>query len=490
MSSTDPRAPVIVGVGQVTQKTDDFDGAQRAADLMIEAVRLAADDADAAAIAGQAEAIGVVSGLWDYPDPGRLIAEAFGADNAKTALTIYSGAMAQHMLTEYASRIQSGDLDVAIVAGGEAQYSATKRGEQNLNLARVRLEDIAADEFFGEKSPLFSRYEDSLGFSLPIVVYPLFGSAVRAARGQSQDQHRDEISAMWADFSRVAAANPYAWDREPHTTSEIRDPANGNRMISWPYTRSMNANMFVDQAAAIIVCSNAKADELGIPLDRRVFPLAAADASDPVAFTERQDMSSSPAIRLCGSAALELAGVGIADVSHYDLYSCFPSIVQISTAELDVPAGMQLTQTGGLSLFGGPLNSYTLHGIASVAEKLREHPGEFGLVHGNGGHMSKQSICLYSTDPPGEFRKTSVQGDVDALPHRMADAEYEGTATIESCTVLFGKDGPAKGFATALTAVGNRVLGTTEDETLMEAFMIKEMIGEPANIDAVGELRF
>jgi acetyl-CoA C-acetyltransferase len=252
----------------------------------------------------------------------------------------------------------------------------------------------------------------------------------------------------------------------------------------------MNANMFVDQAAAIIICSSATADELGVPLDRRVFPLGAGRASDPPAFSERQDLFASPAIRLSGAAALGAAGVTIDDVGHYDLYSCFPSIVQISTAELGVPPGMQVTQTGGLSLFGGPLNSYTLHAIASMTDTLREHSGDVGLVHGNGGHVAKQSICLYSTRPPAAFRRSDVQAEVDSLPHRALDAEYQGSVEIESCTVLFDREGPVKGFATGLTDRGNRVLGITEDESAMEAFTVKEMIGESAELDARGQLRF
>lgn len=491
MNSIDPRAPVIVGVGQVTQRTADIEDALGVPDLMIEAVGAAAADSGAPDIAGRAGAVGVVSGLWDLRDPGRRIADAFGAREARTALTDYSGSVAQHVLTEYASRIQNGDLDVAIVTGGEARYSAAKRGEDPVDITKMKLDERGADETFGGSSLLLgSRHEFEMGFAMPLIVYPLFGSALRAARGQSQDEHRDEISALWADFSQVAAENPYAWDRQPHTAAEIREPSATNRMVCWPYTKAMNANMFVDQAAAIILCSNSTADELGVPRDRRVFPLGAADASDPLAFSERQSMHTSPAIRLGGAAALAAAGVTIADVHHFDLYSCFPSIVQISSAELGVPAGMQLTQTGGLSLFGGPLNSYTLHAIAAMADTLRANSGDVGLVHGNGGHMSKQSICLYGTTPRAEFRKTDVQGQVDALPHRALDAEYEGSTEIESCTVLYDKEGPARGFATGLTDRGNRVLGATDDEAIMDAFTIKEMVGEQAELDADGQLHF
>jgi acetyl-CoA C-acetyltransferase len=489
VSPTDPRTPAIVGVGQFTQKADDFDAALRPAELMIEAVQRAAADSGVPDITARADAVGVLGGLWGYPDPGRLIADAVGASGARTALTTISGSMAQHVLTEYAARIQRGELDVAVIAGGEAGYSSRQRGDEPKDLARIKQADIEADELFGKIGPLTSKPEYKMGFALPMIVYPLFGSAIRAHRGQSQDENRDAISSLWSDFSRVAEANPYAWDRQGHTAAEIREPTEQNRMVCWPYTKYMNANMFVDQAAAIILCSNDLADQLGVPSDRRVFPLGAADTSDVPSFSERQDLYSSPAIRIGGEAALELAGATIADVAHFDLYSCFPSIVQISSAELGIPEGTQLTQTGGLSLFGGPMNSYTLHAIASMTDTLRSHPGEKGLVQGNGGHVAKQSICLYSTDPPSGFRKSVPQTEIDALPRRALDHEYEGDVVIESCTVQFGGAGPRKAYATGLTDRGNRVLATSDDTDIMEAITLKEMVGEPASVEGAGSLR-
>jgi len=73
--------------------------------------------------------------------------------------------------------------------------------------------------------------------------------------------------------------------------------------------------------------------------------------------------SSSPA-----GPALDAAGVGIDDVGLIDLYSCFPSAVQIAAASLglslDEPG--RLTVTGGLPDFGGPGNNYTTHAIACL----------------------------------------------------------------------------------------------------------------------------
>ena len=78
-------------------------------------------------------------------------------------------------------------------------------------------------------------------------------------------------------------------------------------MVSWPYTKLMNSNNMVDQGAALILMSAEKADYLQIPSERWVFPYAGTDAHDTYAIGERAEFYRSPAIRIAGSRALELA---------------------------------------------------------------------------------------------------------------------------------------------------------------------------------------
>ena len=108
-------------------------------------------------------------------------------------------------------------------------------------------------------------------------------------------------------------------------------------MISWPYTKLMNSNNMVDQGAALILTSVEAATRLGIPTDRWVFPYAGTDAHDTYSISERAELHRSPAIRIGGARALELAGLGIDDMDHVDLYSCFPSAVQVAATELGLP---------------------------------------------------------------------------------------------------------------------------------------------------------
>src|SRR5205807_1630523 len=232
---------------------------------------------------------------------------------------------------------------------------------------------------------------------------------------ESIDDHQARVGLLWSRFSEVAAANPHAWSREARTPDDIATVTAENRMIGFPYTKAMNANLDTDQAAALIVCSVEAARAAGVPEDRWVFPWAGADVHDHWWVSERADLHSSPAIRAAGRAVFGLAGIGIDDVAHVDLYSCFPSAVQIAAAELGL--GLEepdrpLTVTGGLTFAGGPGNNYATHSIATMVQRLRSSPGSHGLVTALGWFVTKHAMGVYSTTPPDGYRRGSPQDEV------------------------------------------------------------------------------
>jgi acetyl-CoA C-acetyltransferase len=72
----------------------------------------------------------------------------------------------------------------------------------------------------------------------------------------------------------------------------------------------MNANNMVDQGAALVLMSAERAIHLQVPSDRWVFPHSGAAAHDTLAIGGRAELHCSPAIRIAGRCALELAGAG------------------------------------------------------------------------------------------------------------------------------------------------------------------------------------
>ncbi len=263
-----------------------------------------------------------------------------------------------------------------------------------------------------------------------------------------------------------------------------------NRMVGYPYTKLMNSNNAVEQSAALILTSVERAESLGVDRDRWVFPLAGTDAHDHVYVSERADLHSSPAIRHASRACLDLGGVGVDDLAHVDLYSCFPSAVQIGANEIGLSLDRQLTVTGGLSFAGGPWNNYVMHAIATMADVLRADPGSIGLCTANGGYTTKHAFGLYSTEPAAEgFRHASPRIAVDALPVARSPPTTSGPATLESHTVMHDRESrPEIAIAAVLTPEGGRGWATSTDDDVKAALVGNDLIGTSVTVDADGAL--
>jgi acetyl-CoA C-acetyltransferase len=481
--------PVLAGVGQLLQRCEDPREAAEPLAMMVRALEQAGEDAGAPKLLQRAEAIYVTRGMWRYGDPGRAVAQRLGAAPAESVGTPYGGNYSQACVIDAAREIAAGRRRVVLVAGAENGRSAGRA--QRLGVALRETETPGApDRRVDADKPIFHEAELARGMNSASDVFAVIDSAIRFARRESLDAHARRIAALWAGMSEVAAGNPNAWIRKRYGADEIRCASRDNPMISYPYTRLMNANARVDMGAGLVLCSLAAAREAGVADERLVFLHAAAEANDSNYLSTRMEFHRSPAVRIAGARALELAGRRVDEIDHFDLYSCFPSAVQVTAAELGVPEGRPLTVTGGLTFGGGPLNSYGLHAIARMAEVLRAQRGAFGLVHGNGGWLAKHAIAVYSAEPPRDgFRCENLQRELDAFPLREALVDWDGPVTIEAYTVAHQKGAPRLAHAACLTDDGRRTWATTDDPAVMAAMMREEHCGRRGRVDGRGRLR-
>lgn len=481
----DPRTPVLIGAGQLSHRVDRGEDPLEPADLVVEALRRAAEDSGAgsAALAG-ADTVHIVSILsWRYRNPGLLVGQRVGASPRTTTLSGMGGNSPQSLVNLACLDIQAGRSDLVLIGGAEAWRTRMGARTQGAELEWTRQgDDVPEAPASTGDVPLTAPGEAARGVVMPVQVYPLFEQAFRIGLGRSIEEHRVAVSELWARFSEVAATNPHAWIQRAYTAEEIRTPSADNRMVGLPYTKLMNSNNAVEQGAALILCSAERAEALGVPRDRWVFPHSGSDAHDHYFVSEREDLRSSPAIRLAGRAALELAGIGPDDVAHADLYSCFPSAVEIGATELGLSLDRQLTVTGGLSFAGGPWNNYVTHSIATMAGVLREDPGSLGLITANGGFLTKHAFGLYGTEPPATpFRHAEPQAEVDALPRRTLCEEPDGPIDLESWTVLHGREGqPENGIVVGLLPDGQRAWGTTTDPDQLQVLATEDLAGRKA----------
>lgn len=484
----DPRTPILAAVAQNEQRVDDPREGLEPLELMFRAADAAARDAGSRKLLAAADAVCVPRGIWRYGDPARAVAERIGAPGARTVGTPFGGNLVQSVLNHYALAIQHGDAEVAVLTGAECGNSQRLARAAGIELAWSEAPG-APDRVLGTPKPWVHEAEAARSFRMPVQFYPLVENAIRYACGEGLEEHLVRISELWAGFSAVAVDNPHAWIREPISAEEIRTPSPRNRMISFPYPKLMNSNSSVDQGAALVLCSVEAARRFGVPRERWVFPHAGTDANDHYTASQREHLHASPAIRLAGGRALELAGLSVADLDYVDLYSCFPSAVQVAAGELALPPDRALTVTGGLTFGGGPMNNYVMHAIARTAELLRARPGAWGLVTGNGGNLSKHSFGVYSAAAPEQpFRHANLQAEVDKTPSREAVVDWEGLVTIESYVVMYGPEGPAVAHVACLLPDGRRTWANAGDPDLLVAMTREEFCGRPARVDGRGGL--
>lgn len=479
----DPRTPCLIGVAQLTNRPEQGD-APEPLDMWDRVCRSAANDTGVTKVLERVDSLQVVyCQSWPYDDgPGRL-AERLAIEPRHSLYSGIGGTTPQQLVQKAGECILDGAYDLALICGGEAL--ATKR--------RMKKDG---------KKPMWSFRHPEPGpfpFEAPFhpaeiahevfqawLTFALFDIGRRAHLGISPADDRAALGELLAPMTKVAAANPHAWFPVERSASELVTPTADNRMVGYPYTKYEVAVMDVDMAAALLVCSHGLADELGVPADQRVYLRGWCYGTDPVYVAEHGDFRHSPAMEAASTEALGLAGVGIDDVAHLDLYSCFGSSIRYAQDALglaaDDPRGV--TVTGGLPFAGGPGSNYLLHSIATMVDTLRADPGSVGLVSGVGMHMTKHVFAAYSTAPPVSGAATPP--DHDALQARLDDENppveivetHTGPATVATYSVVHDRSGaPEWGLAVCDLPEGGRAYAKVLDADLLAEMEATEWVG-------------
>ena len=475
--------PVMVGVGQVLNRIDTLDDAIEPIEMMLAATKLAEEDTHSGKLLHSVDSVRVIRGMWPYGNPARFIAEKIGATRAETVGTLIGGNQNQAVVNETASQILSGERELVLITGAENGNSSMKARKQGVELSHTEIGG-SYDRVIGEEQqPEHHDLERKKGIFRAIQVYPMYDNAIRYQRGETLAEHTKRVSELWARFNQVGLRNPNAWVQTAMTAEEIRTPSNRNRPISFPYTKFMNANMSVNMGAALLMTSVGKATELGIPEGRWVYPLAGVKGYDHHAASVREEFYTSPGIRLVGQKLLELANTDLEELSYVDLYSCFPSAVQVAAEEYGLSEERDLTVTGGLTFGGGPLNNYVMHSIARTVELLRDTPNGKGLVTGNGGNIYKHCHGIYGQQPPeSAFATDTVQDQIDRLPSRNCLETFDGDGSIESYTVMYDGFEPAIGHIAVRTSGDERTWINVDDKDLAHAMTNEEFCGRAVRV--------
>lgn len=498
MTSVADNTPVIIGVGQISERIGEPGYAERSP-MDLAGAALAAALADAQAALPLAPALDTLAAIrqfeistpWTKPpfgraeNPPRAIASRVGADPARAILEPAGGEAPQRLVGELAAEILAGRSRLAALVGAEATStvrSLQARGEQRdwAETSSGSLEDrgMGLDQM---SHPTMLVH----GVAAPIPAYALAENVRREAVGLSLAEYRREIARLFAPFTRVAARNPHAAAPEALSLSELAELGPRNRLVAEPYGRLVVSRDKVNQGAALVLASAGEARRLGVPEERWVHIHAVANGAEPTLLA-RADMARSPAAEAAISAAFDLAQTAWPAIAHIDLYSCFAlpvfNLLDAFGLAADDPRGWTLT--GGLPFFGGAGNNYATHAIAEAVERCRAGPGSLALVGANGGIMNKYAAGIYSTTAAdwSVSRWTSlsqIEASVDILE------AFDGEALAETFTIQPRRDGEV---ATIVARSGNaRLCANSSDPEVLAQLRAGPMRGRAVRIESSAE---
>jgi acetyl-CoA C-acetyltransferase len=507
--------PILIGAAQYTQRKD----ANPVLDplgLMVKASLHAVRDAGSDALRSIIDTVCVINSF--SRDDEHLPLAVSGSLGIRPKTVIYSqigGNSPQTMVNSLARDIAAGRRRAVLITGAEAIYSMYKASkgktildwQDNVTLRHLREKNLPVnfdtllrsgceheEEMLKrggyEYHKVNNSIEEAYDLFLPQFMYPFFETSLRYLSGRSIKEHQLHMGRRYECFSRVAFENPYAWTRKKYKAEDMTIAAPHNRYVVYPYTVGVVANINVDQSAALIMTNDADADAIGIYRSKWVYPMGGAELNNIWHVTERPRLYDSPPIREAARLSLEQSGLSLSDIGVFDLYSCFPSAVEISRQAIGISEDdpRDLTVTGGLAQFGGPGNNYTMHAIASVVARIRRDRRLKAMVTANGWYNSKHAIGIYGADPPDhpwEGREDSALQkaiDAEALPSPVERAE--GILTIESYIIRYDQDGQAE-RATVIGRLrdGRRTLADVKtDKTALRRLEHSELVGKKGEV--------
>jgi acetyl-CoA C-acetyltransferase len=144
-----------------------------------------------------------------------------------------------------------------------------------------------------------------------------------------------------------------------------------------------------------------------------------------------------------------------------------------------------------MTFAGGPFNNYVLQSSVALAHRLREEPGELGLVTTVSGMLSKPGLAVWSCTPPTRSRGPLL---ADLAPEAVAETAVlplaaaqptGGPATVASFTVTYAPEDPLRPVRSAIVADlanGERTAATCEDEATARLAISEGLIGRRVHL--------
>ncbi len=469
--------PVLIGLGTIQQK-GNYNQLDEALILMDKAFKKAIVDCTNNDITKYINEVRVPKGFWRYRDPGKWVAENNKIKSVKTTVTKV-GILQQNLINTACDKIQNGEINASLILGGESRFKILRSSIENKEYIETPL-NTNPDIY--DKSPeklQLDIEEKELG-SMAVGYYAILESAFRFMLQNNHDDHSNYLSEIYSGYSKIAAINKDGWIEQSLDKKVIKTESKKNLRQAFPYNKYHCTSWNVNQACAIIICSEDIADKLNIPSDKRVYPLASSENNHMISTLQRPNLIEPVGMHLAAKFIMDICNENNLIPNLYDLYSCFPVAIQMFAKSLKLNDIKDKTVTGAMPFAGGPLNSYVLHSTAKLIEKLRENNG-VGIVTGVSGMMTKQSYALWSKNPCIDFRYedcTKKASEIE-LPVKLSDKK-NGSGKIIGYTILI-KDNTNKAIIFVDTDDKKRKLITSTNKNIIKEMQNTEWVGKRIN---------
>ena len=468
--------PVIVGVGSIQQK-GNYKSLDEALILMDIATKKAIKDTNNEDIKNFIEEIHIPKGYWRYRDPGKWIATKNNFKDVKTS--VYKiGVLQQNLLNSCCNKILNKEIGASLIVGGEARYKLLLSQIKNKDFKEIELNENPNFYVKAKDDIHLDEEKAELGM-MAVGYYAILESAFRFNKNISIENQSDFVAEMYAYFSKVASRNKDAWTDSTLDANEIKNITKKNSLQAFPYNKYHCTSWNVNQSAAIIVCSEKIADDLDIPQEKRVYPLASSENNHMIGTLQRPKLYEQHGMQLAAKYILDVCQKLKIEPNFYDLYSCFPVAVQMFAESLNLNDYKKFTITGGMSFAGGPLNSYVLHSLAKMVSKIRKTKDSSGIVTGVSGMMTKQSYALLSSNPLMNFTHKDFT-EFAAKKEKPVEISslIDGTGIVIGYTILNKTEENYKAVIFIDCSDNKRKLITSDDMSIIKSMENKEWVGK------------
>ena len=429
---------------------------------------------------------------------GAAIAARMGIEAERHIYGVIGGNTPQSLIADAAEEIEAGAAKAVLVCGGEAianMKAAMRAGlkldwSDDTDLSGAPLEDRG--QLASKSPPLISRSAQEHELFRPIEYYGLIENARRDRQGLTREDYCISMSKIMSGLLRSSKANPLSAFSD--IDEDLTSITAANPLFTDIYSKAILPKDSVNQGAAIIMTSYGRAVDMGLDPSRFIYLHAHVEGSEPPVL-QRPELDKSPVLKACMAQALAAANITAQDIGPKDLYSCFPIVLKESAKFLGLNAYEdELTLTGGLAFFGGPGNNYSLHGIAELVQNLRNSlDDDYGLIHANGGFMSKHAIGIYSRKPaafPARIMRYMAEGG----PLLGIADTAQGTGIIDTFCVNYKKDVPISAIIIGhLKETGDRFYAkpkTEHKQALLDWLIEADPFGQEVQITTEGAVNY